>query len=65
MNIDPKFRNTDSFNSFRKWWSERISSNRGNKPPMPDFFEVWNARQKEIDQLKEENENLKSKIKGS
>jgi hypothetical protein len=33
-----------------------------NLPGMPDFFEVWNARQSTIDALRKENDELKNKI---
>lgn len=64
MQIDNRFRNTESLISFQEWWNERISKKDGvNRPLMPDFFEVWNARQPMIDSLKQENEHLKSQIK--
>jgi hypothetical protein len=52
----------DSIESFKKWWGERIG-NKGNRPPMPDFFEVWNARQQEIEQLRNENKRLQQELK--
>jgi cell division protein FtsB len=51
----------DSVDSFKQWWYKRIG-NRENRPPMPDFFEVWNARQPEIESLRKENEHLKNEI---
>ena len=51
----------DSIDSFKVWWFERIG-NKGNRPAMPDFFEVWNARQPEIERLRNENERLKIEI---
>lgn len=52
----------ESIESFREWWHTRIHTKNGTAYVMPDFFEVWDARQEEIDRLKKENEELKSKI---
>lgn len=53
----------ESVETFKVWWMNRIH-NRGTKGYiMPDFFEVWDARQGEIDRLKLENEELKNKIR--
>ena len=63
MQIDNSFRGTESFDTFLAWWQERISTAKAkNLPGMPDFFEVWNARQPTIDALRKENEQLKNKI---
>jgi hypothetical protein len=65
MQIDNSFRGTESFETFLAWWQERIgTAKERNLPGMPDFFEVWNARQSTIDALKKENEQLKNKIAG-
>lgn len=64
LQIDNKYRNTESLITFQEWWNKRISPIEGlNRPVMPDFFEVWDARQPLIDELKKENEYLKNKIK--
>ena len=64
MQIDNKFRGSESLISFQEWWNKRITPIDGVKRPvMPDFFEVWNARQTTIDELRKENEELKNKIR--
>jgi cell division protein FtsB len=61
MKVD-EFTNPESLQSFKEWWKNRIHKHDGKNPHMPDFFEVWNARQQEIDKLKKENEELKNTI---
>jgi len=63
MLIDNKFKGTESLITFQEWWIQRISPIEGGKRPgMPDFFEVWNARQPVIDELRKENDELKEQI---
>jgi cell division protein FtsB len=50
--------------SYKVWWQERIKKiSPTGRVILPDFFEVWSARQPEIEQLKQENAELKNKIK--
>ncbi len=46
----------ESLETFKVWWQNRINRTEGQKPIMPDFFEVWDScwkiKQKEIEQLK-------------
>lgn len=53
----------ESVESFKIWWMSRIHNRHGKKYVMPDFFEIWDARQPEINALRQENEALKNKIK--
>lgn len=61
MKVD-KVTSLESLESFKIWWKNRIHKPDGKTPHMPDFFEVWNARQEEINRLKKENEELKNTI---
>ena len=57
--------NNESLESFKIWWASRISkrtNSNGNTPHLPNFFEVWDARQPEIDKLRKENRDLKDLI---
>ena len=64
MQIDNSYRGSESLTTFQEWWNKRIAPVDGVKRPvMPDFFEVWNARQSTIDALRKENEELKDKIR--
>ena len=63
MQVDNKFRGTESLETFKEWWNNRIAFTDGKRPQMPDFFEVWNARQPTIDSLRMEIEMLKNKLK--
>lgn len=56
------FTNSESIESFIKWWQERVKNHDAKKPNLPNFFEVWDARQIEIDRLKKENAELKNTI---
>lgn len=53
----------ESIESFKTWWHHRIHNRHGKNYIMPDFFEIWDARQSEIDALRQENEQLKNKIR--
>jgi hypothetical protein len=59
-----EFKDSESLVTFLTWWNERISLTDGIKrPSTPDFFEVWNARQSTINDLKKENKELKDKLR--
>jgi|LauGreDrversion4_2_1035121.scaffolds.fasta_scaffold08442_7 hypothetical protein len=50
--------------AYKVWWQERIKiKSSTGRVILPDFFEVWAARQPEIEKLEQENANLKEKIK--
>jgi polyhydroxyalkanoate synthesis regulator phasin len=53
----------ESVDSFKEWWQHRIMDRHGKAYQMPDFFEIWDTRQKEIDDLKRQVVDLQNKIR--